>query len=156
MQSVGLHAADGRLFPARSDSRWVWAGRPFAAPFGPGDVVGVGVDLARSLLFFTLNGAAAGVALPGNGQLPADLPGAWDVKRGDELAASVLRQAGALCLPSVARHSSFLLPLQAAWPVCPSRTCSRCCWRGPSWRCACSDRATVLHSTLGSSGSSST
>ncbi|GAB4818367.1 hypothetical protein N2152v2_005413 [Parachlorella kessleri] len=75
MQSVGYHAAEGRLFPGPHDSRWQWDGQPIGRTFGPGDVAGVGVDLQRQLVFFTLNGAVVGAAVPGGmGRLQGTLP----------------------------------------------------------------------------------
>lgn len=57
--SYGWHGDDGKLFSgdgvtSTSDS--------YGPPFGPGDVVGCGLDYTNGAVFFTLNGQYMGVA----------------------------------------------------------------------------------------------
>jgi hypothetical protein len=49
--SIGYHGDDGHVFHRSGHS-----GRNYGPMFGPGDVVGLGIDYAASRVFYTLNG----------------------------------------------------------------------------------------------------
>ena len=58
--SWGYHSDDGGIFHRNGDML-----RPYGPPFGVGDTVGCGIDLARGSVFFTVNGRYLGEAFVG-------------------------------------------------------------------------------------------
>ncbi|EFX04282.1 ran-binding protein [Grosmannia clavigera kw1407] len=57
-KSWGYHSDDGNIFYANSQ------GKSYGPPFGPGDVVGCGVNFRTGAAFYTKNGENQGVAFP--------------------------------------------------------------------------------------------
>lgn len=53
-KSWGYHSDDGKIFFANSQ------GKPYGPPFGPGDVVGCGVNFRTGVAFYTKNGEHQG------------------------------------------------------------------------------------------------
>jgi len=50
----GYHGDDGRKFEPSSEDMGV----PYAATYGPGDVIGCGIDFVHGSIYYTKNGIA--------------------------------------------------------------------------------------------------